>query len=111
MYLKKPAQPVNGSTGPAGNLSLGKLFTKFPALLEFLSAATWEDGSPRASGSIRLLVEGGRWKCSLNDPENKRYAFLSGSSPDDLLEGCEKHLRDDSVDWRPDRPKPSGGRR
>jgi hypothetical protein len=107
MYLKKPAQDVSGSGGGGSVASPGTLLKAYPALLEFLSLSSWEDGSPRRPGTIRLLTEDGRWKCSLNDPENKRYAFMSGTTPEELLAGAEKHLRGDTVEWRPDRPMQS----
>jgi hypothetical protein len=76
----------------------------FSAILEFLSCVSWEDGSRREPGSLKLTVTAGRWSAQLKDANRRGYAYLSGATVDELLEALEEHLAADTVEWREDKP-------
>jgi hypothetical protein len=110
MALKKPvmqATPVGPAKGPEG----GSL-ADYPTVWAFLSALTWpEDGSPRVPGSITLFTEDGVWKAAVND-KTGYVAFVSGRSPEGLLEAIEEGMEAGSLDWRKSKPRlGQGGRK
>jgi hypothetical protein len=86
---------------------------KYPTVLEFVSLRRWEDGTVRVCGTLLLFVDMGMWKACLHDKDASASAFVSGKTPGALLEAMEKGLREDSLDWRADRPQggQKGGRR
>lgn len=107
MLLKKPS--ANGSSGGSSSKPIchGTILSAFPALLEFLTLSTWEDGSPRKPGTLLIFLDGGTWKACLKDKNGPRVCFVSCPDLDGLLLAVEQGLIDDSLDWRPDR-KASG---
>lgn len=104
MPLKKPeAAGHNGSVlRPVSSLST--YLPVFSVILEFLSSASWPDGSRREPGTLTLTVTGGRWSARVKCPAGKRYAYVTGSTVDEVLEALEKGLASDDLDWREDRP-------
>jgi hypothetical protein len=84
---------------------------RWPALLEFLTAGVWPDGTSRIPGSLVLFVEEGRLKMCLSDRAQGTVAFLTGQEVLGLLDGCEAQLRDGTGDWRPTRSQGKGLRR
>ena len=71
-----------------------------PALVEFLTETKWDDGTPRAVGSLTLFVDEGLWKACLSDKDAGRVAFVSGQTPTDVFQAAEKGLTSSSLDWR-----------
>lgn len=111
MPLRKPVTVNGSSIGQSEKVGPGKVLTGWPNVLDFLSMSTWDDGSSRTLGTIRIFVEEGRWKLALNDPGNGRYAFLSGETPEDVLSAADDGLGDDTLDWRASKPWPGKGQK
>jgi hypothetical protein len=105
MPLKKPAVPSSGGGSSSSTVSTGTLLTLFPTLLEFLAQPTWEDGSPRALGTLIVFVDGSTWKACLKDKESRTVCFVSSLDLDDLFLAIETGLTGSSLDWRPDKPQ------
>lgn len=78
---------------------------RWPDLCEFLSAVVWPDGAPRQPGSLSVFVEDGRFKAALHDRDQSLSAYLTSDALLGLLDGLEKHLKADDLDWRPWREK------
>jgi hypothetical protein len=111
MHLRKPSLPVARSVGPCTPESLGDWGKKYPAICEFLSLLSWEDGSSRVPGSLILFWEDGSWKACLNDKDTNRVGFLSAATPTDLLGSIEKALCSDRIDWRAAQARPGANGR
>jgi hypothetical protein len=109
-YLRKQAPPADqGSAGVAG--SGGAWSSSLPALVEFLAACQWSDGSPRLPGSLTLFTDQGQWKVCLSDRDQARVAFVTASSPQEALEVAESRFVSGTLDWRAQRPQNGGSRR
>lgn len=110
LALTKPAQSgANGSGSQLAN-SQSTYLVLFSDLMAFLSCPSWGDGSRRELGTLSIAVTAGRWSGRLKDPNGKRYAYLTALTIDELLEGLEKGLATDTLDWREDKPFKPGGR-
>ncbi len=94
--------PSGGSAEPADLALLA------PALVEFLTVSTWEDGSARQVGTAMLLVDGKVWKAWVHDRDGKRSCFISARTPLELLSADEDVLANNGGDWRPDDRKVQG---
>jgi len=94
-----------GNAGP----ELCSLATRYPALVEFLTLAVWDDGGKRQLGSALVAWNDGRWRIWLHDRDASRSAWLSGETLTDVLGAADAGLEADSLEWRRDSQK--GGRR
>lgn len=103
--LRKPSGPVSGSTAPADTLSPG-VMSCWPLLWEFLITPSYDDGSRRQLPTLMLFLHDGRLTGALNDRDNGRSVFVSGISPNDVLDALEMGLKDDSLVWRPNGKAP-----
>lgn len=83
--------------GACGPCSLG---LKYPNLWAFVTAAAFEDGEPRQTGTLLLFLEQGRLKGCLNDRECGEVCFVTGSTLEDLLGRIEAGLGSSDLDWR-----------
>jgi len=94
----KPLKGTSGSaTGPAISQELG---STFPALVEYLTVGTWEDGSPREVATLLCFAEGPLWKLCLNDRSLERSCWSSGTNPLEMLRAMEQSLSSGEVEWR-----------
>jgi len=92
------------SAGPtAAKVSGGDWEKWYPATVEWLSRSSWDDGSARSTGTLMLMWEGGSWKVWAHDRELSEGQFISGATPEQVLESLEKSLTTGVGDWRPDR--------
>lgn len=111
MGLMRPPKPGSTSGGSSKPAAPGEWLTLYPAILEFLSMVSWPDGALRASGKIAVQTEYGFWKAQVNDNEGQRYAYLTATTPEELLDRLERGLTTGELDWRPSRPYvPRGGK-
>lgn len=83
----------------------------FPSLLEYMVVTAWEPGKPREVATLLLVAEGGKWKLQVRDRANKRATWFSSDTVQGCLQLAEKALREDTADWRAERPWSSGGKR
>ena len=65
--VKKPISAVPNSNPLADDGFLAKERTRWPSLVEYLSQTKWDDGSPRETSTLMLLVEDGMLKACIND--------------------------------------------
>jgi hypothetical protein len=76
-YLRRSSSA--DSDGPrGGSADVSELQPIAPALVEFLTAATWEDGKARQVGTVMLFCEGPVWKLWLHDRDAKLSCFVFG---------------------------------
>ena len=80
----------------------------YPTVVEFLSSCQWPDGSSRVTGTVMLLAEDGRWKAWVHDRDAGEGLFISGATPEGLLEQLEAVLSAGNGEWRKDRPRGLG---
>lgn len=105
-HLRRRAGGGNGEGASARKLAASPLFEKLPALWEFLTAVEWKKGDPRTTGTLTIFAEEGMIKVSVNDRDQGSVAFVSGKSLEEVLEGIEVGLVDDTLDWRASRGAP-----
>jgi hypothetical protein len=98
-YLNKPTGGLPESSSVPLSLS-GEWPVLFPALVEFLTLVTWEDGTSRLPGSITLFADLSTWKLCLNDKDGHRVAFCSAGSIEGVLQTAESGLVQSTLDWR-----------
>lgn len=100
MAMKRPSGEATPSVGQ--NLKDEVFEGFYPKLFAHLSEAVWDDGKPRKTSTLLLLVENGRWKAFLHDRDGKRGFWLSGESWEWLLESLEAGVESSSTEWRKD---------
>ena len=98
----------SGAPSPLRAERAGGYWTNLPDVVSFLSALTWPDGSPRATGTVMLFAEGGCWKAWVHDRDAAMGMFASAGTLLDLMEVVDEAVREGTGDWRPDR---KGGRK
>lgn len=81
------------------------VFSRTPAIFEFLTSDKWDDGKTRQRGTVTVFFEDGRWKAWVNDKDGGRSACVSGKTLDDCITKAEIGLVEDSLDWRRARPQ------
>lgn len=99
MFIKRMMQ---GPPSEAGGAALvdPRAGKDYPAMIEALTMRTWEDGTPRETSTLLVFIDGGKWKCCVNDRDVPRSAFVTADTLATLLVAVEKGLREDSLDWR-----------
>lgn len=105
--MKRPSAFSGGGAGKPLPPDPGTWQKSFPTLVQFLSDATWEDGTSRLTGTCLLFAEDGAWKACLRDREVDAVAFVSAKTPGDLLGTVERLLASDACDWRKSKPNPA----
>lgn len=115
MPLKKPSVGSASSCGTLPSECLGDWAQKYPLVCEFLLSATWDDGSLRVPGLLRLSTRDGKLTVMLKCEDSHRVAFISATSLKEALQLAQKGLETDRLDWREDkyekgRPSTKGGR-
>lgn len=72
---------------------------EFPGLYEFLARVRYK-GEVRKPGKLIVYYESGRAAVCLSDAQTRQVGFHVGTSFQECLEGLEKRLQANSVDWR-----------
>lgn len=103
MPLKKPSSGSASSCGSPPLECLGDWARQYPLVCEFLLTATWDDGSSRETGWLRLSSRDGRLMVMLKCEDTSRCTFISATSLKEALQIAEKGLREDRLDWREDK--------
>lgn len=110
MYATRESQGPGGSPAPVPVLDAG-FVSHWPALFEYLTLLSWDDGSAREPATLLVFVDEGRWKACLNDKANARVGWRSADSFAGLLDVVEAGLAGGSMDWRRAKaPPPKRGR-
>lgn len=98
-FVRRPDEPAAPADGEAA-ASAGDWGKWYPALTEYLVSLVWPDGQARVTSTLLLLFEEGLWKACVNDRANDRSLWLSGRTPDAVLERVEEALAGGLCDWR-----------
>lgn len=75
----------------------------YPALWEFMTAAEYDDGSPRQKSSLTTFTQDGLFKALLKDPDNERCLWGSGETFSAALQCLNDLAADPDAVWREDR--------
>lgn len=103
MAIKKRVM-LDGAGGQVpGASSVSILLAKLPALREFLSATSYEDGSRRAPGVLRVQTQGTLWEITIQDPEAAARLTVRGQELDKTLLLLEQLLGVEEAPWELDR--------
>lgn len=76
-----------------------------PAIHEWLTHTKYDDGSPRAPGSVTLFLGDTGPQGCVTDKDAGVIAFVSGASFGAVLEALESGLAEDRLDWRRSKPR------
>ncbi len=99
-FLKKRVPAADAVRAKALKVEAGDL-KAYPALVDFLSAEEWPDGTERKPGTMLLFVDQGKAKVCLSDRDQGLVLFLTVDSLALILEACDDVLKSDEADWRP----------
>ncbi len=88
-----------GSSGSVVNRC--ELLSAFSELWEFLTKASYSDGTPRQTGQMSLKLGSGGLQVTLTDPTSATYCCQTASSLQDAFLALEIGLKDNSLGWRP----------
>lgn len=95
--------PVTATLAAAGEGAASRythIHSECPCLLPALEGDVDEKGHGRPPMKLKLFVEGGRLKVSLDDAANKRSGFMTLDTTGSLGEVLERALECDGWDWR-----------
>ena len=109
--MKKPTESGKGLVRAAGAGFMVEEKARWPQLIEYLNAAAWDDGSPRETSTLMLLIEDGWLKVCLNDRAVGRSLWQSADTLMDALDALEDHLVAGTGEWRVKKPFGSTGRK
>jgi hypothetical protein len=79
-----------------------KLLGKLPALMEFLTATAYEDGTARTPGYMWVSNRTAAFEVTLFDPDGCSKLPCLGKTLDDAFALLESHLRGDNPPWQQD---------
>lgn len=99
--VKKPASSEAKGGGSAGPVQDPQLRAKYPTVLEYLTQATWDDGSARETSALSVFIEHGYVKVAVNDRACRRSLYVAAKTLQEALAAAEEQLKDDAADWRP----------
>lgn len=96
-------RPSGEATPQSGQPLKDEVFEGFyPKLLAHLSETQWDDGKPRKTSTLLVMVENSRWKAFFHDRDGKRGFWISAESWEWLLEQLEAGVDSSSTEWRKD---------
>lgn len=75
-----------------------------PAIWEYLTLDTHDDGKARQRSTLMVLVEDGTVKCCLNDRDQSRSMWVAGDTTEGALEALEAVLASGEGIWRKYQP-------
>jgi len=103
MSLKKPEPASNGVLPELTLSSAGDMLAPFPTVVEWLSSSKWDDGTPRATSTLRLGSADGRWKLMMVDTAGGRVLYLANAILEEACLELEQALLTGKGDWQKDR--------
>lgn len=103
-FLSKLDAASKGTPAPLSALT--GVLSVTPAVVEYLTATAYPDGSQRERSTISLFLEDGVVKACLSDRDQARTLWRSGASVEDALMAVESAVADGTADWR----KSGGGK-
>jgi len=95
-------KPVKNSPSSPGDYVMpdDDLRESFPVLCSYLCENVYDDGSPRKVATLTLFVEDSVLKGALNDRDQDRSLYASGSTLQSVLEALEGALKSGVPAWR-----------
>jgi len=99
MLRPKTSTSANGAS--ASSVSQCELLAPFSELWEFLTKASYGDGTSRMTGQMSVKLGSGGLQVTLTDPTSATYCCLTASCLQDALLALEMGLKDGSLAWRP----------
>lgn len=73
----------------------------YPALVDFLCADAWPDGTERKPGTLLIFADAGKFKGCLSDRDQALVLFFTVDSLALVMEAADDVLRAEDADWRP----------
>ena len=80
-----------------------ELALNYPTMWSFLTQTTWEDNSPRQTGSVLLFADGGALKAMVKDKDNEACLWVTAPNLTLLFAVIDSKLTDPTTEWRKDR--------
>ena len=105
MPLTRPTKNGVKSSGSSGAVLWGSWEKEYPDLVEFLSRSTWDDGKPRATGTITFFLEDGFLRIWINDKDGGRGTCITAPSPEEGLLLSSLAVSSPETAWRADQKK------
>lgn len=102
MGLKKRDVCAKGGGARPALSAESKFLGKLPTLCEWLSATTYEDGSPRTPGYMWISNRGLGYEVTIFDPDGAVKLPCLGRTLDEALALAETHLRAEDAPWQED---------
>lgn len=102
-YLKRVAHE-NGEAKKRQVAKDKETADAWPALFEWMTTDTWEDGVERETSTLLVFVEDGLWKGCFSDRDGSRRLWVSGATLGSMLGALDASLRSGEGDWRALRP-------
>lgn len=76
--------------------------TKIGRLAEWMTATSYEDGTPRQVPTCTFWCQGGEWKANLRDRAEGLCLWLSAATWAELVKIMDEACQDASYPWRRD---------
>jgi hypothetical protein len=110
-WLKAVRRP-DGPLGSGGVARDPVWVSDYPAIHEFVTAGTNEDGSIRRTSTLTFFAESGSWKVYLNERDAGASLCASGDTVAGALGALEVMLESENPPWRfSERPAQANGRK
>lgn len=110
-WLKAVRRP----DGPLGSGGLARdpgWMSDYPAVHEYVTSGTNEDGTLRRTSTLTVFAEGGSWKVYLNERDAGASLCASGDTVAGALGALEVMLESECPPWRfSDRQGPANGKK
>lgn len=99
--MKKPI--IDSPSRPVNHAVSAEVQKRWPALHEWLTAATWEeDGTARTAPTLTLWAHQGQWKVVLRDREVGVVMWLSADNLPELMKLADGLVLTEGAPWRHD---------
>lgn len=105
MAIPKPVASVVKPGVDLGRTNVGVLGT-VETVWAYMTDTVYEDGSARECASLLVFVEEGTVKTCLNDRQEGRTMWATGSCLEDCLLSLEERLASGRGDWRASKGRP-----
>lgn len=110
MGITRTNRSGKGNSG-GGVPEVGALAIAYPALWEWLTATSYDDGSPRQTSTLLIFVEDGQCKACLSDRDEDCSGWASGATLEGVMESLDARLTAGTLDWRAKRKQQQGRRK
>jgi hypothetical protein len=101
--MKRRASYALSELIPPAAAGASVILAKLPGLREFLSFTSYDDGSVRQPGTLRLTSHYGAWEVTVQDPDAAARLTVRDGSLDKALLLIEQLLGAEEAPWETDR--------